>query len=125
MNFGRIIFWVALLAVGAAFVGWTFQQRIITEEQISAQAALAHDEAISTQEKLILFTEKIVPPRLPFNVLLEAMGIHSSMAARITAAAQPVFNLRQLRAGNQLSVGRSVFGDLRAVRYRIDKDRVL
>jgi murein DD-endopeptidase MepM/ murein hydrolase activator NlpD len=125
MNLGRIIFWVALLAVGAAFVGWTFQQRINAEQQISAQAALAHDEAISTQKKLILFTEKIVPPRLPFNALLEAMGIHSSMAAQITAAAQPVFNLRQLRAGNQLSVGRSVFGDLRAVRYRIDKDRVL
>jgi murein DD-endopeptidase MepM/ murein hydrolase activator NlpD len=125
MNLGRIIFWVALLAVGAALVGWTFQQRINAEQQISAQAALAHDEAISTQKKLILFTEKIVPPRLPFNALLEAMGIHSSMAARITAAAQPVFNLRQLRAGNQLSVGRSVFGDLRAVRYRIDTDRVL
>jgi murein DD-endopeptidase MepM/ murein hydrolase activator NlpD len=125
MNRGKIIFWLALIAAGAAFVGWTFQQRNSIEQQISAQAALAHVEAVSTQEKLILFTERIVPPRLPFNALLEAMGIHASTASRIAAAAQPVFNLRQVRAGNQLSVGRSVFGDLRAVRYRIDADRVL
>jgi murein DD-endopeptidase MepM/ murein hydrolase activator NlpD len=125
MNCGKIVFWLALIAAGAAFVGWTFQQRNSIEQQISAQAALAHDEAVSTQEKLILFTERIVPPRLPFNALLEAMGINAWTASRITAAAQPVFNFRQVRAGNQLSVGRSVFGDLRAVRYRIDADRVL
>ena len=41
------------------------------------------------------------------------------------AAAQPVFDLRQLRAGNRLEVGRSVTGKFRAVRYRIDTDRVL
>jgi len=125
VNRGRIIFWLTLITAGAAFVGWSYRERIIAEQQISAQASLAHDEAVSTQEKLILFTEWIVPPRLPFNALLQAMGIDSFIAARITAAAQPVFNLRHVRAGNQLAVGRSVFGDLRAVRYRIDADHAL
>lgn len=125
MNRGRIIFWLALITGGASFVGWSYYERNSAEQQISAQASLAHDKAISTQEKLILFTEKIVPPRLPFSALLQAMGLDSFIAARITAAAQPVFNLRHVRAGNQLAVGRSVFGDLRAVRYRIDTGRVL
>ena len=35
------------------------------------------------------------------------------------------FNLRRLRAGNRVAVGRSVMGELRAIRYRIDTDRIL
>ncbi len=125
MNRGRIIFWLALITAGAGFVSWSYYERNSAERRISAQASLAHDEALRIQEQLILFTERIVPPRLPFNALLQGMGINSFIAARITAAAQSVFNLRHVRAGNQLAVGRSVFGDLRAVRYRIDTDRVL
>jgi murein DD-endopeptidase MepM/ murein hydrolase activator NlpD len=125
VNRGRIIFWLALITAGAAFVSWSYYERNFAEQGISAQASLAHDEALRIQEQLILFTEKVVPPRLPFNALLQAMGIDSFIAARITAAAQPVFNLRHVRAGNQLAVGRSVFGDLRAVRYRIDADHAL
>jgi murein DD-endopeptidase MepM/ murein hydrolase activator NlpD len=125
VNRDRIIFWLALVATGAAFVGRSYYARNSAERLISAQASLAHDEALRIQEQLILFTERIVPPRLPFSALLQAMGVDSLMAARITAAAQPVFNLRHVRAGNQLAVGRSVFGELRAVRYRIDIDRVL
>jgi murein DD-endopeptidase MepM/ murein hydrolase activator NlpD len=125
VNRGRIIFWVALLTAGSTFVGWSYYERNSAEQGISAQASLAHDEALRIQQQLILFTERVVPPRLPFNALLQAMGIDSFIAARITTAAQPVFNLRHVRAGNQLAVGRSVFGDLRAVRYRIDTDRVL
>jgi murein DD-endopeptidase MepM/ murein hydrolase activator NlpD len=125
VNRGRIIFWLTLVTTGAAFVGWSYYERNSAEQLISAQASLAHDESLRIQEQLILFRERIVPPRLPFSALLQAMGVDSRIAARITVAAQPVFNLRHLRAGNQLAVGRSVFGELRAVRYRIDTDRVL
>jgi murein DD-endopeptidase MepM/ murein hydrolase activator NlpD len=125
VNRGKVIFWLALFTGSTGVVGWSYHVRGIAERQISAQASLAHDEAISTQEKLILFTARIVPPRLPFHALLEAMGVDSFIAARITAAAQPVFNLRQVRAGNQVAVGRSVFGELRAVRYRIDNEHAL
>ena len=53
------------------------------------------------------------------------MGIDPALAQRAVAAAQPVFDLRHLRAGNRLEVGRSVLGEFREVRYRIDTDRVL
>src|SRR5271170_2505322 len=66
-----------------------------------------------------------VPPRHPFNAILQELGITADNAARLTASAQSVFDLRHLRAGNTLSVGRSVMGELRAVKYRIDADRVL
>src|SRR5208282_3923100 len=75
--------------------------------------------------QVILFTQRAIPPRLPFNVLLQQFGIDPLTSARVIASAQSVFNLRHLRAGNQVAVGRSVLGELRAVRYRIDADRVL
>jgi murein DD-endopeptidase MepM/ murein hydrolase activator NlpD len=124
-NRGKFIFWSALIISGALFDGWSFYVRDSAERQVGAQASLARDEAKRMQEQVVLFTEKIVPPRLPFAALLQDMGIDSFIAARISAAAQPVFNLRHVRAGNRLAVGRSVLGDLRAVRYRIDTDRVL
>ncbi len=58
-------------------------------------------------------------------MLLQGLGIDAETAARMISSAQSVFDLRHLRAGNRLSVGRSVLGDLRLVRYRIDTDRVL
>jgi murein DD-endopeptidase MepM/ murein hydrolase activator NlpD len=122
---GKLIFWPALILSGAVCVGWSYSVRNSAERQIEAQASLAREEAKRVQEEVILYTEKIVPPKLPFHAVLQGMGLDSSTAARITAAAQPVFNLRQVRAGNQLAVGRSVLGDLRAVRYRIDTDRIL
>ena len=125
MNRGRIIFWMLFITAGASFAGWTYYQRAAAERQVAEQAALAHEEALRTQEQLVLFTEKTVPPRLSFNSLLEAMGLDASLAARITAAAGEAFNLRHVRAGNQLAVGRSVFGELRGVRYRIDTDHAL
>ncbi|MGA8223117.1 MAG: peptidoglycan DD-metalloendopeptidase family protein [Candidatus Acidiferrales bacterium] len=124
-NRGKIIFWLALVVSGAACVGWSYYLRNLAEQQVVVQAALARVEAKRIQDEVILYTEKTVPPRLSFNAVLEDMGIDSSVAARIVAAAQPVFNLRQVRAGNRLAVGRSVLGDLRGVRYRIDAGRLL
>jgi murein DD-endopeptidase MepM/ murein hydrolase activator NlpD len=121
----KFVVWVLLVIVGAACVGWSYAVRNRAERQIAVQAALAHEEALRTQAQVVIFTEKSVPPRVPFAEMLEAMGIDSALAARIVAAAQPVFNLRQVRAGNQVAVGRSVLGELRAVRYRIDTDRIL
>ncbi len=46
-------------------------------------------------------------------------------SASITGSAQSVFDPRHFHAGNLLSVGRSVTGALRNVRYQIDADRML
>ncbi|HYL46868.1 MAG TPA: M23 family metallopeptidase [Candidatus Limnocylindrales bacterium] len=121
----RVIFWTVFIAAGSAAVGWSYYARWSAEKQFSAEALLARAEARRIQEQVVLFTEKSVPPRIPFYAVLLGMGIDSQLAARAVAAAQPVFDLRHLRAGNRLEVGRSVLGEFRAVRYRIDTDRVL
>ena len=121
----RIAFWVAFLTAAAACVGASYSARRSAEGQIFVQASNARQDARKIQDQLVLFTQRIVPARLPFQSLLQGFGINAGTAARLSAAAQPVFDLRHLRAGNRLSVGRSVLGDLRAVKYQIDVDRIL
>jgi murein DD-endopeptidase MepM/ murein hydrolase activator NlpD len=122
---GRLIFWLLFLTAAAACVIASYSHRRIAEQGISTEAAAARADAEAIQRRVVLFTQRSVPARLSFASFLQSFGIDASTAGRLIAAAQPVFNLRQLRAGNQLSIGRSVLGELREVRYRIDADRVL
>ena len=121
----RIVGWIALLAVGGVCMGASYRARVMAEQQVSEQASLASQEARHMQQEMVIFSEKIVPARHPFNAILQDLGITADNAARLTASAQSVFDLRRLRAGNKLSVGRTVMGELRAVKYRIDAERVL
>jgi len=125
LNKLRIVFWVVFIAAGVACINASFQYRYAAERQVFAQAAGGREEVQKIQENVIFFTERTLPARVPFHTALEDLGIDNPTAARIAASAQPVFDLRHLRAGNRLAVGRSVMGEFRAVRYRIDADRVL
>src|SRR6202047_4643054 len=122
---GKILFWFAFIAISAACVGASYYVRRSAEEEISLQATSAREEARRIQEQVVLYSERLVPARLPFHMLLRGLGIDAETAARLAASAQSVFDLRHLRAGNRLDVGRSVLGELRSIRYRIDGDRVL
>jgi murein DD-endopeptidase MepM/ murein hydrolase activator NlpD len=121
----KIIFWVFLLAAGAVCVTASCRARFAAERQLDAEVSFARAETQRIQQQVVLFTERVIPPRLPFAAVLEGLGIDPLTSARVIASAESVFNLRHLRAGNQVAVGRSVLGELRAVRYRIDTDRVL
>ncbi len=124
-KFGRILFWFALVAISAACIGASYYIRNSAEGEVSLQASSAREEARRIQEQVILYSERLVPAGLPFHMLLQGLGIDAETAARLATSAQTVFDLRHLRAGNRLDVGRSVLGELRSVRYRIDGDRVL
>jgi murein DD-endopeptidase MepM/ murein hydrolase activator NlpD len=124
-KFGKILFWISLAGVSAGCVGMSYYVRNSAEGEVSLQASSAREEAHRIQEQVVLYSERLVPAGLPFHLLLQGLGIDSETAARLAASAQSVFDLRRLRAGNRLDVGRSVLGELRSVRYRIDGDRVL
>lgn len=121
----RIIFWVGFLAGCTAFTGWTYQRRATAEKDFFTQCASARDEAQRIQQQFVRYTERIVPAGRPFAAILGGMGLDTVTAAHLIASAQSVFDLRHLRAGNKVEVGRGVMGDFREVRYRIDTDRVL
>src|SRR5208282_330367 len=116
----RIVFWVTFVTAAAVCLGWSYYVRFSAEQKMPVETAAARAEAERIQQQVVLFTKRVVPPRLAFAALLQKSGIEPPTAARLTAAAQPVFDLRHVRAGNELTIGRSVLGELREVRYDID-----
>jgi len=124
-NLGRAIFWPAFLAIAAGCVGVSYRARFSAEKKVSAQASLAATEAARIQQQVVLFTKMVVPSRVPFAAFLQRVGIDAATAARVVTSALPVFDFRHVRAGNQLTIGRSVLGELREVDYRIDEDHIL
>ena len=112
-------------AAGCATLGYVFKQRLDTAAEYNRQVQLANEEAARFREQVILPTAKNVPAGENFMAALEKFGLSAQEAANASAAAQHAFNLRQVRAGNTITVGRSVEGTLREIDYKIDTERVL
>ena len=125
MRIRRLIFWAALVLAGAACAGASYMRLAAAEHLLPVEAAAAHADALRIQQTVVLFRDAVVPPRTPFTAMLQNLGVASATAARLAASAQPVFDLRHFRAGNELAIGRSVLGELRAVRYEIDAEHNL
>src|SRR6185437_6434395 len=122
----KLICWCALTAAGIAFDAASYSVRRSAELNRSAQnAALLSQQRARLMQQKIVFSAAMVPAQLPFTAILHRLGVDSATAAQIAASARTVFDLRHVRAGNELAIGRSVMGTLRAIRYRIDTDRVL
>ena len=125
MNRLRIVFWFVLLIAAGAVLGWSYGVRGKAESQFADEVSLAREEAAHIQRDVVIYTDEIAPARVSFTQALEQLGLDAATAARIAALAQHAFDFRHFRAGNKITVGRGVLGDLREVRYRIDTDREL
>ena len=60
-----------------------------------------------------------------FTAALQKFGLSAEEAASASVAAQCALNLRQLREGNTITLGRSVAGELREIDYKMDAVRML
>ena len=109
-------------SLSALFV---FQRRLATADEYDRQVKLAQEEGKRIREQVILPRNEKVAAGQSFKTALQKFGLSAEEAAGASAAAQRTFNLRQLRAGNTITVGRSVEGALREVDYKIDPDRML
>jgi murein DD-endopeptidase MepM/ murein hydrolase activator NlpD len=121
----KAIIGLTLIVAGAACIAVAYNARVSAENDVAMQASFAREEARHIQNEVVLFTDGIVPAHLPFHLFLQGLGIAPDDAARLITSAQSLFDFRQMRAGNRITVGRSILGELREVRYRIDADRVL
>jgi murein DD-endopeptidase MepM/ murein hydrolase activator NlpD len=114
-----------LLAAGIVVDGYAINKRISAEKESQRQTELAKAECARMRAELVLPTAKKMPSGENFTGMLAQFGLSAAEAADATAAAQRAFNLRQVRAGNTVTVGRSVEGSLREIDYKIDAERVL
>lgn len=124
IRIGRILSFTLLFAA-FGFLAWSFQQMQTVEAQFAREAQLARDLADHIHKTVVLFTERAMPRGLLFGDALAGMGVEQASVSGIVSAAGEVFDFRRVRAGNRLAIGRSVLGELRAVRYRIDPEREL
>jgi len=120
----RAVF-VLIVAAGLGFLAWSVAIRRASEREILRQAALAAGVAEQMQQNVVLFFHGRARSGQMFAGALAEMGVAPDAAGGILTAASTVFNFRHFRAGNDLSIGRSVMGELRAVCYRIDPEHEL
>jgi len=116
---------IAVSMVGTAIVATAIHARRAGEREFQNQAKLATADAARIQAKAVLFDEYRVSSGNTLAQSLEHHGIAPAETAGIVGSAQPVYDLRHIRAGHRVSIGRSATGKLRAVRYQIDPDRML
>jgi murein DD-endopeptidase MepM/ murein hydrolase activator NlpD len=116
---------VIVLCFGAGVLAHVFRMRLAASAEFERQIKLSREEAARIREQVIVPTEKRVLARDNFTSVLEKFGLSHQDAANASSAAQHAFNLRQVRAGNTITVGRSVEGVLREIDYKIDPDRML
>jgi murein DD-endopeptidase MepM/ murein hydrolase activator NlpD len=114
-----------VVAAGIVLSGHVIRQRRAIEQDFQFQVAQARAEAERIRAQIVLPTTNRLPAGENFAEALQKFGLNSEQAGEATAAAGRAFNLRQLRAGNTLIVGRSVVGELRVINYKIDPDRML
>jgi murein DD-endopeptidase MepM/ murein hydrolase activator NlpD len=114
-----------LLVAGILILGHVFHQKQQIQKEFQAQVAQAREDAALIRARIVLPTARKLPAGENFADALQRFGLSTQEAGEATAAAQRAFNLRQLRAGNTLTVGRSMEGELREIDYKIDPDRML
>lgn len=95
------------------------------EREFQSQITAARAEAQRIRAEVVLPTANQMPAGENFALALQGFGLSSQQAGGAAAAAERAFNLRHLRAGHTVVVGRSVVGELREINYKIDPDRML
>jgi len=117
---------IVLLIVfaGAAAIGYSMHGRHAAAVKYQGEAKLAQNVAAVPREIEVPPVAQRVPSG-NFMEALERLGLTNAEASGASAAAQRAFNLRQVRAGNTISVARTPEGALREIDYKIDGDRLL
>jgi murein DD-endopeptidase MepM/ murein hydrolase activator NlpD len=125
VNRSSLIRIAILVLAGIAIDAHAVHQRAESLQQFEQEVHAARSSAAEIQANIVVSSENRVPARGNFAAALQKLGLSAQQAATAATAAAQVFNLRQLRAGNTITVGRSVEGSLREIDYKIDPDRVL
>lgn len=110
---------------GILLLATIFDGRVTAAREFEVQVRLAAEDAAHVRSQTILSTERPVSAGMNFRAALERLGLEPAVAESAVRAAQSSFDLRRLRAGNTLTIGRSLEGDLRSISYQIDADRIL
>ncbi len=114
-----------LLVAGVAVDRYAIRRYADSMKAYSEAVELAKAETEKFRERVVVPTVNKISAKESFAGALQKLGLSSDQVSEATVAAQRAFNLRQLRAGNTLTVGRSLAGSLREIDYKIDAEKML
>jgi murein DD-endopeptidase MepM/ murein hydrolase activator NlpD len=115
----------SFLITATIFLGHAVYQRRLLERQLAVEVELARRQVAVLQAQLTQFTERAIPSGENITDFLQGMGLPRQTILAVVSAARPVYDLTRLRAGNHLTVGATLDGTLRVIRYQIDAERFL
>jgi murein DD-endopeptidase MepM/ murein hydrolase activator NlpD len=121
----RISLYSLLVLAGTFVLVKAVRGRQQADDAFAQEVRAAADQARQIATTVVLYSSDHVAPGISFSDSLRRMGLDPGTSNGIVGSAQSVFNPRHFHAGNLISVGRSVTGALRNVRYQIDADRML
>jgi murein DD-endopeptidase MepM/ murein hydrolase activator NlpD len=116
---------LAVVVSAAALLGVSIRMRRSAERDLRREEQRASQAARWVAAHMVVFTKSIIRPGLTFSESLQEMGLDAAAVSGIVDCARPIFDFRRVRAGNLLTVGRSMADGLREVSYQIDADRLL
>lgn len=118
------LLFVLILCTGVVW-GWAWRSEVSAGEALAEALAEIQSKISEAALETTLFRASFVPRGYAFADALQSAGVAREQVPLITASAQSVFDLRRVRAGNALSIGQGITGELRAVTYRIDPEKTL
>jgi murein DD-endopeptidase MepM/ murein hydrolase activator NlpD len=116
---------LAVVVSGVVLLGVSIRMRREAERSLRGEEQRASESARWVAAHRVVFTKTIVRPGLNFSEVLQQMGLDAPTVSSLVQSARPVFDFRRLRAGNLLTVGRSMADGLREVSYQIDAEQLL
>src|SRR5262249_22297217 len=93
-----------ILVCGGSSLALMFQERLQATAELNCPIQLDNSDAERTRQSIVVPTDQRVRAGENFASALQKLGLTQQEAADATSAAQQAFNLRQLRAGNTLTV---------------------
>jgi murein DD-endopeptidase MepM/ murein hydrolase activator NlpD len=125
--FGRRFLWTfsSIALSGAVLLGIIFYRRATASREYADQVRLSVASAALFRDTFITHSQITLHSGLTFSNALQQLSVAPAQAQEVIQSAKGVFDLRQVRAGGEIDVGRSVEGVLQEIRYKIDGEHVL
>ena len=114
-----------VIAIEGSVLASIIHRRHAAENALAQEAALAAKEAKVIGAKREVRSIKKLPPKTTFSGFLSNQGLEANTIQKVVQGTRPVYNLAQVRAGNQVTLITSEGGNLKEIGYEIDPEHVL
>jgi murein DD-endopeptidase MepM/ murein hydrolase activator NlpD len=120
-----IIVAAVVIVIEGSALAYVIHRRRDAENSLTRQEALAASDSKVIAARREVPVVKKLPPRTTFSDFLSESGLEAATIQKLVQDTRPVYNLANVRAGNQVTLVTSVQGGLKEIGYEIDPEHML